>query len=159
MIVIITITLLYRDNVSLMCKSHDRGWLWATEAVILNIFCRHVFVYLHFAFSTHIYFCIVYFQYKFIFVFVFVREPGGEQQKPWIPCSFCLLPVVNTSQGPQQAESLHPPGFWFWFYFLFHFIFSFHPPWFRFWFYFSFEVHLASSLFRPFLPFWWTPCH
>ena len=43
--------------------------------------------------------------------FVFVREPGGEQQKPWIPCSFCLLPVVNTSQGPQQAESLHPPGF------------------------------------------------
>ena len=46
------------------------------------------------------------------------------------PCSFCLLPVVNTSQGPQQAESLHPPGFWFWFYFLFHFIFSFHPLWF-----------------------------
>ena len=56
-------------------------------------------------------FAVVYFQYKFIFVFVFVRERGGEQQKRWIPCSFCLLPVVNTSQGPQQAESLHPPDF------------------------------------------------
>ena len=125
-----TITLLYRDNVSLMCKPHDRGWLWAAEAVDSLHFPSPCICVLAFCIFTHICFCIVYFQYKFIFVFVYVREPVGEQQKPWIPCSFCLLPVVNTSQGPQQAESLHPPGFWFWFYFLFHFIFSFHPPWF-----------------------------
>ena len=128
-----TITLLYRDNESLMCKPHDRGWLWAAETVdslhfpspcicVLALHFLHTFVFALCIFNTNLYL------YLYLWESMVVSNRSGGFLAVFVSSLWSTLPRAHS-----RRSRFILPDFDFDSISYFILFFSFHPPWF--WFY------------------------